>query len=76
MSLPPTGSFRRGDRRCDASPFFLCQAAGLDGKIGFLHCLTIDFPVFLQESGYWLRRHRDNALLDSREPLSYFVGVI
>ena len=72
MSLPPTGSFRRGGCSCDASPFFSSKAANAEGELGLvLHLATgILLLLFLHENRYCLKKHRNNVPLDSRKPLA------
>jgi len=78
MSLPPTGSFRRGGRTCDASLFFSDYGIVFPRHRGWppstLEALFA--PGFLQGSRYWLRKHRIDMPVDSQGPFDYFVSVI
>ena len=76
MSLPPTGSLRRGGRFCDASPFF-CLGTSPAPKLGSPSSPdSHSLPRFLHESGYWLRKHRIDMPVDSRGQFAYFECVI
>jgi len=77
MSLPPTGSFRRGGRTCDASPIFF--------DFGIPHCRlnwapsSPEVPLpdgFVHECRYWLRKHRIDIPMDSQGWFAYFGFVI
>jgi hypothetical protein len=77
MSLPPTGSFRRGGRTCGASPFFSdlgishrrLNWAPSSPEVRF-------FDGFLLEIRYWLRKHRIDIPMDSQGWFAYFGFVI
>jgi hypothetical protein len=75
MSLPPTGSFKRGGGSCDAPPFFLRKAA-TGCEMGRAQHPRTGIPTVLHEDGYYLKKHKDDVPLDSRGPLAYFVCVI
>ena len=77
MSLPPTGSFRRGGRTCDASLFFsdfwiVYPTTGT----GRLPAGGPIFHGFLKGSRYWLKKHRMDMPVDSQGSIDYFVFVI
>ena len=75
MSLPPTGSFRRGGRVCDASPFLLGNCLPT-AKLGEFFARCPSFPGLLRKIGYWLRKHRIDMALDSQGPFAYFGCVV
>jgi hypothetical protein len=76
MSLPPTGSFKRGGGSCDAPPFFLRKAASGGCEIGRPQPPRTGIPTVLHDYGYYLKKHKDDVPLDSRGPLAYFVCVV